>query len=88
MSNADGDSLSFNADGGITGGSLQGDNLNSYSLNANGSSYDQGSLSGQNIGGSVVGPGSGPAPISGAVVEFGFDHGGGPSVQGAGGADF
>ncbi len=52
------------------------------------SQFLSGSGAGSHIGGNLVGPGTGPNPISGAVVDFSFDHGtGNPVVHGVGGAD-
>jgi hypothetical protein len=84
-----GNSLNFNADGNIEGGRLVKGAVNSYSLNAFGSGYGQGSLSREDVGGALVGSGQGPNPISGAIVDFDFEHGGGgPRARGSGGADF
>jgi hypothetical protein len=88
MANAQGDALSFNADGAIDAGKLNMQNLNAYSLQAFGSGHGAGTLSKQNVGGAVVGPGTGAAPISGALIDFEFQHGpGGPGAKGSGGAD-
>ena len=88
LSGGNGASLNFTVPGSIqSDGGLSG-NPSSYSLNAFGSSYDGSSLTRQDVSGKLVGPGSGAAPISGAIVEFHFEHGGaGPKISGAGGAD-
>jgi hypothetical protein len=70
------DSLTFSASGTILNdGGLSG-SPNSYNLTVGGSSFGLGSLIGQGIAGHLVGPGSGPTPITGAKGDFFFDHGG------------
>lgn len=85
------DSLVFTASGGFTpSGSMQG-GVDSYTLNAFSQTY--GIPSNQSIDGNLIkSPGAVspivPADISGSVLEFQFDHSGGPSVKGAGGSDY
>jgi hypothetical protein len=68
-------------------GSLKG-SPSSYSLNAFGQNYGAGSITRQDVDGKLVGPGTGPTPITGSVIDFRFEHGAnGPRVVGAGGAD-
>lgn len=83
------DSLQFTVPGTVSSkGALSG-NPSSYSLTAFGASYGLSALTKSDITGKLVGKGNPLKPISGAVVEFGFEHGsGGPKVAGAGGADF
>ena len=89
LAGAGGESMNFDVDGSIANGVLEVGNLNSYNLEAFGS-YDESSLSAQDVHGALFGPGL-PAsdPVNSALVEFDFEHGAaGPRVQGAGGADF
>jgi len=84
---AGGNALNFEASGVIAGGSLTG-GLDSYSLDAFGTSHGAGTLSRQDIDARLVGPGTGADPITGGTLEFEFEHGpSGPSVVGAGGVD-
>jgi hypothetical protein len=82
-----GDSLDFQASGSVVGGALSG-SLDSYSLNAFGTGYGAGSLSAQRIDQNLVGDPAASVPVKGATVDFEFQHGGGPTVRGAGGVDF
>ncbi|MFH0909702.1 MAG: FecR family protein [bacterium] len=90
MQDTSGNALQFQVNGIIgTGGDLQappGNPVN-YNLNALGFQSTTPPTS-SHIGGNLVGPGTGPNPINGAIVEFSFDHGpGNPIVHGVGGAD-
>lgn len=77
------DALTFDAAGNITGnGHLQG-TVGTYSLTVDGVTYDANALAAQGLTGSLVGPGSGARPVTGAIGQFSFDHGAsGPQVNG------
>ncbi|MBN2302630.1 MAG: FecR domain-containing protein [Lentisphaerae bacterium] len=95
MSNTDGDSLNFEADGTIgttvlpDGRAVNGmtGHRRSYSLLVNGASFDGSSITLHGIKGHLVGPGGGAIPITGAVGKFRFQHGTTAVVDGAFGAN-
>jgi len=90
LQDTSGNSLQFKVNGVIgPDGDLQSPpgGPSSYNINALGFQSST-APAGSHIGGNLVGPGTGPNPISGAVVDFSFDHGAGnPVVHGVGGAD-
>jgi hypothetical protein len=87
LSGSQGDTLYFSADGDITDGALGGSSLLSYNLDAFGQTY--GTPANATIAGRLTGSGAGPRPVTGGVLKFNFNHGGGgPRVVGAGGATF
>ena len=82
LSSADGESLGFNAAGSFdNNGQLQG-TVSGYSL-----STASGNPVSQSISGNLVGPGTGPDPITGVAGEFDFSHTDGTVVDGVFGAD-
>lgn len=55
-------------------GHLQAGTPNNYQVNANGVNYTMSQLSGAQITGSLVGPGSGQRPVTGAIGSGRFPH--------------
>ena len=87
LSNGNGDSLTFGSVGTIqASGDLTGSRT-TYNMMVSGSSFNGGSIAAENISGQLVGPGIGPTPVTGAVGDFMFDHGGGTLVNGVFGSD-
>lgn len=85
LNNADGDSLSFDAAGSVADdGSLSGSSMG-YSLKVDGVSLSN--ISSEQIGGKVVGPGTGDRPVTGAYGNYHFEHGGAATVDGVFAAD-
>jgi hypothetical protein len=79
------DFCNFSAQGIIQpGGQLTGNHL-SYGMQVNGTPYN--TVFNENIGGVLMGPGTGPTPITGSVGNFYFDNGG-ASVSGGWGVNF
>jgi hypothetical protein len=87
MHNTASDSLSFSVFGTIQpDGQLTGSQYN-YMMQVHGVNFDASSITSESIVGELVGPGTGPDPISAAVGQFMFDHGGAAQVQGGFGAN-
>lgn len=91
MGNRVGDKLNFGAQGAIqSGGQLSGQltgNQTTYSLKVNGTDFARHTITSERIDGNLLGPGTDPAPITGAIGEFHFEHGGAATVHGGFGAD-
>lgn len=85
MFNCDEDSLNFGAAGNVLAGGLLSGSLTSYSMQVSGNSFSD--VTSQSIDGKLVGPGTGSTPITGAVGNYNFGHGGQATVQGVFGAD-
>lgn len=92
-----GDSLSFSVDRPSGGGKIDASGaltlnplvpLASYSLTANGTTYNQGSLTAQGVNGRLIKANPPAAPdINGVTGSFNFQHGSSVRVSGAFGAD-
>ena len=67
-------------------GHLQG-TPTTYQLDINGRSYNHTDLTQGDMTGSLVGPGSGPVPVSGAIGEGSFRHGDGSAMDMVYGSD-
>ncbi len=87
--NGNGDSLKFDAEGTIeSDGRLTGNHsAGSYSMKVHGVSFGENTISVEQIGGRLVGSGSGATPITGTVGNYSFSHGGQATVNGGFGAD-
>lgn len=86
LANGAGDNLNFSAAGNIQSDGKMTGSKTDYFMNVNGSGYGIGTISSEMIGGKLVGPGTGPTPITGAHGRFQFGHGTASAV-GAFGAD-
>ena len=77
--------LAFKSSGSIDdNGGLNG-SVSNYSLNAFGN--NKGTPSSESVSGNLVGPGTGSAPVSGAIGKFDFEHSDGTKVKGVFGSD-
>ncbi|MFH0909700.1 MAG: FecR family protein [bacterium] len=87
--NTAGDYLNFSASGDVgMDGSLETQSINNYQLSAYG--FQLGIPPGKPddmVHGHLVGPGTGPNPITGGLLKWTVDHPNAPSVNGIGGAD-
>ena len=62
-------------------GHLSGTGPDSYALRANGTVYGMGTLTASDITGSLVGPGTGARPVTGAIGSGRFAHGDGTVIN-------
>lgn len=84
LGNSAGDQLVFRANGNVEANGSFSAQASSYTLQAFGNSYTREGLTGNNIGGTLVGE----STVTGASGDFVFRHGSGPRVNGVFGVDF
>ncbi len=87
MKNGDGDYLDFDAAGNIQSEGVMTGNQMWYNMKVNNVDFKRSSVTGESIGGRLVGPGSGAKPITGAAGKYHFEHGGAATVDGGFGAN-